>query len=87
MNIYVGNLSFGTTENDLRELFGKLGDVEDVSIIMDRGTGRSRGFGFVVMSDDAQSLEAIEKLNGHELDGRPLTVNEARGKSRPAHGE
>src|SRR5215471_16325662 len=75
--IYVGNLSYQTTENDLADLFGQLGEVASASIITDRDTGRSKGFGFVEMgSDDAD--KAIAQLNGSELDGRTLTVNEAR---------
>jgi cold-inducible RNA-binding protein len=75
--IYVGNLTFQTTENDLKELFTPFGDVESVSIITDRDTGRSKGFGFVAMSDD-RAEKAISQLNGTELNGRALTVNEAR---------
>ena len=75
--IYVGNLSYQTTENDLADLFGQLGEVSSANIITDRDTGRSKGFGFVEMgSDDAD--KAIAQLNGSELDGRTLTVNEAR---------
>jgi RNA recognition motif-containing protein len=75
--IYVGNLSFQTTENDLNDLFGAYGAVESVSIITDRETGRSKGFGFVSM-DEAQAEKAISELNGREHSGRALTVNEAR---------
>jgi cold-inducible RNA-binding protein len=75
--LYVGNLSFQTTENDLTSLFEQSGQVESVSIITDRDTGRSKGFGFVEMgSDDAD--KAIAQFNGTELNGRSLTVNEAR---------
>ena len=75
--IYVGNLSYQTTENDLADLFGQLGEVASANIITDRDTGRSKGFGFVEMgSEDAD--KAIAQLNGSELDGRALTVNEAR---------
>ena len=75
--IYVGNLSFQTTENDLNDLFAQFGEVESVSIITDRDTGRSKGFGFVAMNDDSAE-KAISQLNGTELNGRALTVNEAR---------
>jgi len=81
MNIYVGNLSFGTTEEGLRELFAQHGEVESTSVIRDRGTGRSRGFGFVVMSDDQEAQKAIDEINGKELDGRTLKVNQARERS------
>ena len=75
--IYVGNLSYQTTENDLNNLFGQVGDVESVNIITDRDTGRSKGFGFVEMgNEDAE--KAIAQLNGSELNGRSITVNEAR---------
>lgn len=78
MNLYVGNLSFGTTEQELREVFEAHGTVTSARIITDRETGRSRGFGFVEMSDAAGGQAAIEALNGQELDGRALNVNEAR---------
>lgn len=75
--LYVGNLPFQTTEDDLSDLFSQAGNVESVRIITDRDTGRSRGFGFVEMGDD-DAEKAIEQLNGTEMGGRPLTVNEAR---------
>ena len=75
--IYVGNLSFQTTETDLNDLFATFGRVETVSIITDRDTGRSKGFGFVTM-DEEQAEKAIAELNGREHNGRALTVNEAR---------
>jgi RNA recognition motif-containing protein len=78
--IYVGNLSFDTTEDSLRDLFASHGQVVSVAIITDRMTGRSRGFGFVEMDDDAAAATAIEQLNGTQLDGRTLTVNEARSR-------
>ncbi len=78
MKIFVGNLSFNTTENDLTDLFTQVGPVESVSIITDRDTGRSKGFGFVAMSDE-DAPKAISKLSGAtELDGRKLTINEAK---------
>ena len=76
--IYVGNLSFQTTESDLTDLFGEVGQVESVQIITDRDTGRSKGFGFVQMADDAAADKAIAQLNGKDVGGRNLTVNEAR---------
>jgi cold-inducible RNA-binding protein len=75
--IYVGNLSFQTTESDIREAFEQFGAVESVAIITDRDTGRSKGFGFVEMSEE-DANKAIAKLNGFELGGRALTVNEAK---------
>jgi cold-inducible RNA-binding protein len=77
MNIYVGNLSYQTTSDELRELFAEHGQVDSAAVIMDRDTGRSRGFGFVEMPDDA-GRTAIEALNGTEIGGRRLNVNEAR---------
>src|SRR5215813_13836462 len=75
--IFVGNLSFNTTESDLDGLFGQVGTVESVAIITDRATGRSKGFGFVEMNNE-DADKAIAKLNGTDLGGRALTVNEAR---------
>ena len=75
--MFVGNLSFQTTENDVSDAFAHCGAVEEVSIITDRETGRSKGFGFVTMSDE-DAEKAIATLNGSQLDGRALTVNEAR---------
>ena len=75
--IFVGNLSFQTSESDLNDLFVQFGEVESVSIITDRDTGRSKGFGFVAMADESAE-KAISQLNGKELNGRALTVNEAR---------
>ena len=84
--IYVGNLSFGTTETDLRDLFGEIGQVESVQIITDRDTGRSKGFGFVQMADDAAAERAIAQLNGKEVGGRNLTVNEAKPMQKKDFG-
>jgi RNA recognition motif-containing protein len=78
LNIYVGNLSFKATEADLEDLFAAHGKVSKAHVVTDRETGRSRGFGFVEMEDDAEGRAAIEALNGKEIEGRPLTVNEAR---------
>jgi RNA recognition motif-containing protein len=77
----VGNLSYNTTEDGLRDLFGQHGAVEEVAIIMDRDTGRSRGFAFVTMPNDTEAQAAIEATNGQDLDGRTLNVNEARPKT------
>jgi RNA recognition motif-containing protein len=81
MNIYVGNLSYSATEDQLRELFAEFGQVESVSVITDRATGRPRGFAFVEMSDDAEGQKAIDELNGKELDDRALKVNIARPRA------
>jgi len=76
--IYVGNLHYGVDENALREVFEKRGEIESVKIITDVATGRSKGFGFIVMTSDEDAEKAISALNGTTLMGRPLTVNEAR---------
>ena len=76
--IYVGNLSYGTTEDGLREFFSQAGSVASATIIIDKMSGRSKGFGFVEMSSDEEAQTAIDTLNGKEIDGRTLTVNEAR---------
>ncbi len=75
-NLYVGNLSYSTTSDDLRDAFAQYGEVTSAQVVMDRDTGRSRGFGFVEMASGAE--EAIEALNGADLQGRSITVNEAR---------
>src|SRR5579863_4429614 len=80
-NIFVGNLSFGATEGSVRSLFEAYGTVDRVSLITDRDTGQARGFGFVEMSNDAEAERAISELNGRELDGRALNINEARPKA------
>src|SRR5438105_15577554 len=80
MKLYVGNLSFETTENDLQDLFEQHGAVSEVSLMMDRMTGKSRGFAFVTMNDATQAGTAMSALNGKELGGRTLTVNEARAR-------
>src|SRR5437868_13444640 len=80
-NIYVGNLSFGATEDAVRSLFEAYGSVDRVHIVTDRDTGQPRGFGFVEMTNDAEGDRAINALSGHELDGRSLTINEARPKT------
>ena len=81
MNIYVGNLSYEATQDDLRQAFEAHGEVSSVSIIMDKMTGRSRGFGFVEMSDNGAGQAAISALNLQEIRGRAMTVNEAKPKS------
>ena len=83
--LYVGNLSFQTTEDDLSNLFEQAGSVESVRIITDRDTGRSRGFGFVEMGDE-DAEKAINQYNGTDLDGRALTVNEARPQTNRGGG-
>ena len=80
MNIYVGNISWGLADQDLENVFAEYGTVDSAKIITDRATGRSRGFGFVEMSDGAEA--AIEALNGTEVDGRELVVNESRPKDK-----
>jgi cold-inducible RNA-binding protein len=80
MKLYVGNLSFETTENDLQDLFEQHGQVGEVALINDKMTGRSRGFGFVTMPDQAAATAAMNAVNGQELHGRALTVNEARAR-------
>jgi cold-inducible RNA-binding protein len=84
MRLYVGNLSFDTTENDLQDAFERSGSVTDVKIMMDHGTGRSRGFGFVTMSSADEGQTAINALHGNDLGGRNLTVNEARPREERA---
>ena len=86
-NIYVGNLSFQTSEQDLEAAFAAYGQVERAQLVKDRDTGKSRGFGFVEMTDDSAAERAIEALNGAQLGGRSLTVNEARPReARPSGG-
>jgi RNA recognition motif-containing protein len=85
-NIFVGNLSFGVTEGAVRSMFEAYGAVERVNLITDRDTGQPRGFGFVEMSNGAEADRAIAELNGRELDGRALNVNEARPKNERASG-
>ncbi len=81
MRLYVGNLSFSTTEEALQAEFSAHGHVEEVALITDRDTGRPRGFAFVTMSNESEARAAIEGLNGAEVDGRTITVNEARPKT------
>ena len=85
--LYIGNLSFGTTEGDLRTLFESCGTVGSVSLIMDKFTGKSRGFAFIEMSSPAEAAKAIAELHGKDCDGRALTVNEAKPREdRPSGG-
>ncbi|MBS0636544.1 MAG: RNA-binding protein [Verrucomicrobia bacterium] len=85
--LYVGNLPHSTTENELRELFANYGEVVSAQVIIDRDTGRSKGFGFVELNTDDEAQAAINALNGQEFGGRPLTVNEARPREeRPRTG-
>src|ERR1700693_2563122 len=85
-NIFVGNLDFHATESSIRSLFEPYGAVERVSLVTDRETGRSRGFAFVEMTDAAEADRAIAALNGHDLDGRTLNINEARPKGEGGGG-
>jgi RNA recognition motif-containing protein len=82
MNIYVGNLSYGMSENELRDAFSEYGEVSSVKILMDRETGRSRGFAFVEMPNQKEAEAAVAQLNGRDLDGRALRVNEARPRDK-----
>ena len=86
MRIYVGNLSYSTTEDALSGAFAAFGEVDEVAMISDRETGRPRGFAFVTMNNDEEGRAAIEKLNGTELDGRTITVNEARPRTGGPRG-
>ena len=85
-NIFVGNLSFGATEQSVRALFEAHGAVDRVNIVTDRDSGQPRGFGFVEMSNDAEGNKAIAALNGKDLDGRALNVNEAKAKTERSGG-
>jgi hypothetical protein len=76
--LYVGNLAYSVRDNDLEQAFGEFGSIVSAKVMMERDTGRSKGFGFVEMGSDAEALAAIEAMNGHSLQGRALTVNEAR---------
>lgn len=76
--LYVGNLSYDTTDVQIRALFAQVGEISEVNVIMDRDTGKSKGFAFVLMANDAAAQDAIRRFNGHKMDDRALTVNEAR---------
>jgi RNA recognition motif-containing protein len=82
MNIYVGNLSYGMSESELRDAFAAFGEVSSVKILMDRETGRSRGFGFVEMPSQSEGEAAVSNLNGKDVGGRALRVNEARPREK-----
>ncbi len=85
-NLFVGNMSFSTTEGDLRSIFEPFGEITRVSVVTDRDTGRARGFAFVEMNNDDEAAKAIAALNGKEVDGRALNVNEARPKTERGGG-
>ena len=84
--LYVGNLPFNTTENELQELVSQAGTVQEVTLMQDRFTGKSRGFAFITMGSEEDAQNAISKLNGQAMEGRPLTVNEARPREPRAPG-
>src|SRR3954462_15678756 len=84
--LFVGNLSFNTTENDLQDMFAAHGSVTEANLMMDRATGRPRGFGFVTMSSSEEAQKAMEALNGSSVDGRALTVNIARPREERSGG-
>ncbi|HVD95248.1 MAG TPA: RNA-binding protein [Candidatus Limnocylindria bacterium] len=84
--LYVGNLPFNTTENELQELFAQAGAVQEVTLMQDRFTGKSRGFAFITMGSEEDAQNAISKLNGQTIEGRALTVNEARPREQRAPG-
>ena len=86
MNIYVGNLSYNTTEDELRTLFTKFGNVDSAKLIMDKYSGQSKGFGFVEISDNSGGQQAIDGLNGREINGRSLTVNDAKPREERPRG-
>ena len=86
MNIYVGNLSYSVTEEDLNAMFSEFGDVTSAKLIMDRDTGRSKGFAFVEMSGEDAGQKAIDELNGRDVGGRSLTVNKARPREERPRG-
>lgn len=85
-NIYVGNLPYSATDEELRQLFSQHGQVSRAQVVIDRETGRSKGFGFVEMSNDAEAMQAIEKLNGFSMSGRAINVNEARPREERGPG-
>ena len=84
--LYVGNLSFNTTENELQELFAQAGAVQEVTLMQDKFTGKSRGFAFVTMGSEQDAQNAISKFNGQTIEGRPLTVNRRAREARPPGG-
>jgi cold-inducible RNA-binding protein len=84
--LYVGNLPYSASENEIRELFEQVGEIAEVTVIMDRETGRSKGFGFVEMVTEEGAQEAIRRFNGFSMNNRPLTVNEARPREERSGG-
>ena len=86
MNIYVGNLSYQTTEDELRDLFAEFGDVVSAKLIVDKFTGQSKGFGFVEMSNNSEAQKAMDELNGRDMNGRSVTVNQARPRQDRSRG-
>ena len=86
MDIYVGNLAYKSTDDDLRSLFSQYGEVTSARVVTDRATGRSKGFGFVEMPDAAAAQAAIDAINGNDFQGRPLRVNESQSKPREERG-
>lgn len=84
--LYVGNLSYNATETQIRELFAQVGEITEVNVIVDRDTGKSKGFAFVQMADDAAAQDAIRRFNGHSMDNRALTVSEARPREERSTG-
>ncbi len=86
MNIFVGNLNFDSSDGDLESAFAQFGTVDSAQVIKDRDSGRSRGFGFVEMGNDEDARSAVEGLNGADLNGRPLTVNEAKPRNSGGGG-
>jgi cold-inducible RNA-binding protein len=85
-SLYVGGLPYSTTDETVRGLFAEVGDVSSVRVIMDRETGQSKGFAFVEMTNDAEALLAVQQFNGYQMDGRSLTVNEARPREERGGG-
>ena len=86
MNIYVGNLSYQTTEDELRDLFAEFGDVVSTKLIVDKFTDQSKGFGFVEMSNNSEAQKAMDELNGRDVNGRSVTVNQARPRQDRSRG-
>ena len=86
MNIYVGNLSYQTTEDELRDLFAEFGDIVSAKLIVDKFTGQSKGFGFVEMSNNSEAQKAMDELNGRDVNGRSVTVNQARPRQDRSRG-
>ena len=86
MNIYVGNLSYQSTEDELRDLFAEFGDVVSAKLIVDKFTGQSKGFGFVEMSNNSEAQKAMDELNGRDVNGRSITVNQSRPRQERSRG-